>query len=229
MNMLAESSVLTGPCEGRAVFTPGVAGMTGIFDPDVQILVWTRDTPDALSDYIECAASRMSASSRMLIGAEGHLPESALPVLPDQPDHEGRFLMQSDIRMLVEAFSDLMDCPTVALRLEVLQRAMCPRFHTDHVGIRLLCAYRGKGTQWIDEKGANRQKLGRGAQGAPDESSGLMPPGAQIHTVEKFHVALLKGDLWQGNAGRGVIHRSPEITPSTAPRVLLALDAVWPD
>ena len=38
-------------------------------------------------------------------------------------------------------------------------------------------------------------------------------------------VALLKGSLWQGNAGRGIVHRSPAV--SQPPRILVALDAGW--
>ena len=42
-----------------------------------------------------------------------------------------------------------------------------------------------------------------------------------------FAVALLKGDLWQGNAGRGIIHRSPSMPLDQVPRVLVAIDAIW--
>jgi len=45
--------------------------------------------------------------------------------------------------------------------------------------------------------------------------------------IPPFAVALLKGSLWQGNGGRGVIHRSPAVTPGETPRVLLAMDADW--
>jgi hypothetical protein len=229
MNIREKVVVCESPQPGTAVTTSTLAGMTGIFEIDTQILVWSRDIPDALSDYMARAATRMGSSLRVLMAPGEPLPDSLLPVLPEAPQHEGRTVMQSDIEMLVEVFADLMDCPQVALRLEVLHRAMCPRFHTDHVGIRLVCAYRGDGTQWIDDVGADRRKLGRGSEGLPDEASGLMTIGTPVHTIPPFHVALLKGSLWQGNGARGVIHRSPAIAPEQAPRVLLALDALWPD
>ncbi|WP_280109885.1 DUF1826 domain-containing protein [Azospirillum sp. B506] len=37
-------------------------------------------------------------------------------------------------------------------------------------------------------------------------------------------VALLKGEGWPGNRGRGLVHRSPPAAPSGAPRLLLCLD-----
>ncbi len=45
--------------------------------------------------------------------------------------------------------------------------------------------------------------------------------------VPPFAVALLKGGLWQGNADRGIIHRSPAVATGEAPRVLVAIDAIW--
>lgn len=45
----------------------------------------------------------------------------------------------------------------------------------------------------------------------------------QIH--ESAYV--VKGSLWQGNGGRGIVHRSPAVAADEAPRVLLAMDASW--
>lgn len=63
--------------------------------------------------------------------------------------------------------------------------------------------------------------------GQPDETSGLLLPGHRIETIPPFAVALLKGSLWQGNGGRGIVHRSPAVAADEAPRVLLAMDAGW--
>lgn len=61
----------------------------------------------------------------------------------------------------------------------------------------------------------------------PDEVSGLIGADTRIESVASFSVALLKGSLWQGNGGRGVIHRSPAIPVDALPRVVLALDGMW--
>jgi hypothetical protein len=143
------------------------------------------------------------------------------------PDHPGRDALARDIGQLAELLGDLLDCPHIGLRLEVIDKAMCPRLHVDRVGIRLLCTYRGPGTEWLDDAAADRSKLGSGAGGLPDEQSGLLGTGTQIQRVPGFAVALLKGSLWQGNGGRGIIHRSPAVPADGFPRVVLAADGVW--
>ncbi len=105
--------------------------------------------------------------------------------------------------------------------------AMCPRLHVDRVGIRMLCTYRGPGTEWVDDAAVDRRFLGAASGGKPDEVSGLLRPGHRIERVPPFAVALLKGSLWQGNGGRGIVHRSPGVGEGL--RVLVALDAGWAD
>ncbi|MBL7650356.1 MAG: DUF1826 domain-containing protein, partial [Candidatus Hydrogenedentes bacterium] len=92
---------------------------------------------------------------------------------------------------------------------------------------RLLCTYRGPGTEWLDDATADRSKLGIGAGGLPDDQSGLLGSGTQIQRIPGFAVALLKGSLWQGNGRRGIIHRSPAVPADGFPRVVLAADGVW--
>ena len=58
----------------------------------------------------------------------------------------------------------------VGLRLEIIERAMCPRFHVDHVGIRMLCTYRGPGTEWLDDEAADRNFLGARGSGLRSEA-----------------------------------------------------------
>ena len=122
---------------------------------------------------------------------------------------------------------ELLDAATIGFRLEVVGKAMCPRLHVDRVGIRLLCTYRGPGTGWVEDASVDRRFLGAASGGQPDETSGLLLAGHRIEAIPPFAVALLKGSLWQGNGGRGIVHRSPAVAAEQAPRVLLAMDAGW--
>jgi hypothetical protein len=142
------------------------------------------------------------------------------------PAYRGREAFAADIAYLVEMYGDLLGCPAVGLRLEVLHRAMCPRFHVDETGIRLLCTYQGPGTEWLPDTCTDRSKLGPVSAGIRDEDSGIILNPAGIHRIEPYAVALLKGCRWQGNMELGIIHRSPAVVTDT-PRVLLALDALW--
>lgn len=111
--------------------------------------------------------------------------------------------------------------------MEVLKRAMCPRFHVDRSGIRLLCTYRGSGTEWLRESDVDRTKLGFQSAGMSDETSGVILNPDAIQALETYTIALIKGSAWEDNAQRGLVHRSPTPAVQQSPRVLLALDAIW--
>lgn len=132
-------------------------------------------------------------------------------------------LLRADITLLVEMFDCLFNAEQIAIRLSRLDRAMCPRFHVDKIPCRLVTTYIGAGSEWLKEHDIQRQFLGRGANGQPDQSSGLIAPDAEVQRLQSGHVALLKGDAWAGNEGRGVVHRSPAVNSSHS-RIILTLD-----
>lgn len=199
------------------------ADLGAIFADAVQLAVLPRAADTAITGYLAQAAGTGALGSGFRIT----LRPGERPALPGLPDRPGRERLADDLAALTELYGDLLGCAAVGLRLEVVGHAMCPRFHVDHVGIRMLCTYRGPGTEWLDEACAERAFLGARSGGLPDAVSGMIRDPAGIHAVPPCAIALLKGDLWQGNAGRGIIHRSPSVTAEQAPRVLVAIDAVW--
>lgn len=190
-----------------------------IFEPEIQLAQWTRPGQAAITRWLDQHAHRLGAGFRQLIRC-GDMPD-----LSGLPAGAGRDALGEDIQHLTELLCDLVDAPMAGVRLEILNSAMCPRLHVDRVGIRLLCTYRGRGTEWVAQSAVDKRYLGAGAGGLPDETSGLLRPGCRIESVPAFVVALLKGSLWQGNHGRGVIHRSPAV--DQGPRVVVALDPGW--
>jgi hypothetical protein len=130
-------------------------------------------------------------------------------------DLEGYQGFVADVAWLVRAFSCLVDARRIGLRLRRLDRAMCPRFHVDHVPLRLITTYAGAGSQWLPEGAMPRPRLG--------DPSGEPPEGVDNQQLAAGHVALLKGEKWLGNEGRGIIHRSPQLAPGES-RLLLTLD-----
>ncbi|ATE58815.1 DUF1826 domain-containing protein [Thauera sinica] len=193
--------------------------LTRIFDPEIQLAQWHRPIDAVIAGWLEANAGDLGSGFRQTL-APGDTPD--LGGLPAGP---GREALAADLAMLAEMLGELLDAPSIGLRMEIVHRAMCPRLHVDRVGIRMLCTYRGPGTEWVEDASADRRFLGAASGGLPDETSGLLLPGYRIETVPPFAVALLKGSLWQGNGGRGIIHRSPAVP--RPPRVLVALDAGW--
>ena len=200
-----------------------IAALTGIFDPECQIFIWHRPEPAGIAAYLQAAldAGRLGLGLRKTLGINETCDFPELPNLP------GKQALTDDLQLITEAYGELLGCPGIGLRLEVLDKAMCPRFHVDRTGIRLLCTYRGPGTEWLPEHLADRSRMGPLAGGLPDASSGLILDANAVGRAPACSLILLKGTLWQGNAGRGAIHRSPAVTEAEAPRIVLALDAVW--
>ncbi len=194
-------------------------GLTHIFAPEIQLAEWRRPADPVIADWLEAHLDDLGAGFRQTL-APGQAPD-----LSRLPAGAGRDALADDLRLLAEMLGELLDASTIGIRLEVVRQAMCPRLHVDRVGIRMLCTYRGLGTEWVDDAYIDRRFLGAGANGKPDASSGLLLPSHRIESIAPFNVALLKGSLWQGNAGRGIVHRSPAVPQP--PRVLVALDAGW--
>lgn len=200
-----------------------VGSLVRIFEPGVQIAWFERAPVTPIADYLRAVSRHLSAGRSRVVRADENLADFELP------QHAGREALLSEIGWLTRVYTDLLGCPSAALRIEALDRPMCPRFHVDRTGIRLVCTLRGPGTEWLHDGWADRSRLGPGSRGLADEDSGLMLPGAEVERIPTFALGLLKGSLWQGNAGRGAIHRSPQIDPHDAPRVMLSLDAIWED
>jgi hypothetical protein len=133
--------------------------------------------------------------------------------------------LADDIHYLLDMFACLFDCRMVGLRVQTLGTAMCPRFHVDRVPVRLVTTYSGPGSEWLANHCADRTKLGAGAQGLSDVESGLIRDSAGVQRLAEGDVALFKGELWEANQGRALIHRSPAMTEHER-RLLVTVDTV---
>jgi len=193
--------------------------LTRIFEPAIQVAQWRRRPAPEIADWLDTHVNSLGTGLRQTL-SPGQTPE-----LGRLPAGAGREALAEDLRLLAEMLGELLDATTIGFRLEIVRQAMCPRLHVDRVGIRMLCTYRGPGTEWVEAHDVDRRFLGAGSGGLPDDTSGLLRPGYRIESIPPFTVALLKGTLWQGNTGRGIVHRSP--TVQSPPRILVALDAGW--
>ena len=139
------------------------------------------------------------------------------------PDLHHKSDFQQDFILLINMFACLFEVDEVGLRLTPLTKAMCPRFHVDHIPCRLVVSYGDLGTEWLLEGNVDRSCLGEGAKGLPDHSSGILQGTKAIQRLGAQQVALLKGSGWEGNEAFGLVHRSPHGSPEQS-RLLLTLD-----
>ncbi|WP_070967764.1 DUF1826 domain-containing protein [Vibrio sonorensis] len=196
--------------------------LTDIYHPNCNIALWQRP----LMAELEISAKYIANEFPSLQLSEAVTPSDAESVLNDKFGQDEKAKPVSrDIAVLVDMFCCLFDAKRAGLRLTVLEKAMCPKFHVDRVPVRLVTTYCGAATEWLANAGLDRSKLGAGGIGKSDEESGLMQSVDDIHKLSVGDVALLKGELWEGNEGTGLVHRSPNPKDSPA-RLLLTLDLI---
>jgi len=200
----------------RQVLGASPAVLAEVLLDNVNLSVWQRRLPAHLEDFCQqlLASGEPLAESRV-IECEGVWRSGLQDLARSFAGLEGHAAFIADVVWLVEAFRELLDAQRVGLRLRVLDKAMCPRFHVDHVPIRLVSTYAGVASQWLEEGAMDRRRLGDPAAEPGDAS--------RIHALQAGDVALLKGERWQGNEGAGLIHRSPQPQEGER-RLLLTLD-----
>ena len=194
--------------------------LADIYEDNINIAIWQRelaaDVISAANNLLQLKPSFKFAATVTAENTRSTL-EDALGVQADATP------LCEDIAQLVDIFCYLFEIERVGLRLTALDKAMCPRFHVDHVPCRLVTTYAGVATQWLDHQVVDRSKLGAGNHGKPDSQSGLYAHETDIQILNQGEVALLKGERWLGNEGAGLVHRSPSVEQG-ANRLLLTLD-----
>lgn len=112
-----------------------------------------------------------------------------------------------DIATLAAHFNALVPAPFTRLRLDVTKTDACRRFHIDAVVARLICTYRGTGTQYgISTDGNEPQK---------------------VFTVPTGVPMVLRGNNWPEPPCSGLLHRSPPIAGTGEVRLVLVIDPVF--
>ena len=189
--------------------------LSDILEDGVNLALWQRQLPLHIAEFgvLLMALNETLAESLVIeLGSEDAVP-NVQSLAANCCDLEGYEGFIADVSWLVSAFACLLGARRIGVRLRLLDKAMCPRFHVDHVPVRLITTYAGIGSQWLREGVMDRRQLGH-ADAEPSERI------EQIHCGE---VALLKGTKWHGNEGHGLIHRSPSLKTGER-RLILTLD-----
>ncbi len=183
-----------------------------IFDDGMTLSVMRRP----LSDEIAASVDGVMGQPRSLEWSWRGAPNDAMRAdLARELKAPQEDALVDDVCLLAEAIAYLFEAPLIGVRLRRLNSAMCPRFHVDNLGVRFITTYAGPGTEWLPEHAANRRGLGAASPDKPD----IVRDASQIQRLAAGDLALMKGSGWIGNAGGGLIHRSPP-----GQRLMLAID-----
>lgn len=222
------TAVMNNKDEVLAIDTPrSVEGTTpdvlaNIYQKNTNIVTWQRDLPHELTLAVDEFLARNKTKAAVLAVT----PETTNEVLCGAfGGSDTMMALREDIALLVDMFCCLFELKEAGLRVTILERAMCPRFHFDRIPCRLVTTYQCIATEWLNNDVIDRTKLGAGNQGKSDEESGLFEHLNDINRLSQGDVALLKGEHWYENEGAGLVHRSPAVSVGER-RLLLTLDFI---
>ncbi|MGY2291564.1 DUF1826 domain-containing protein [Pseudomonas sp. SDO528_S397] len=189
--------------------------LTDILEDGVNMAVWQRQLPVHIAEFgaLLVALGEPLAESLVIELADDEATPDLRHLASTCRDLEGYEGFIADVSWLVSAFACLLGARRIGIRLRLLDKAMCPRFHVDHVPVRLITTYAGVGSEWLREGAMDRRRLSQ-----PDAE-----PVDNIEHIRCGEVALLKGEKWHGNEGNGLIHRSPSLQADER-RLILTLD-----
>ncbi|MFN3209886.1 MAG: DUF1826 domain-containing protein [Roseovarius sp.] len=186
---------VNGPEDLGAIRLPGVGGV-----------ICARDLPKGFMAWIEALDPACLPRTRVIVA-----PRAVPAAVSDACDAVGtpegpeRQRLIDDIATLADIFARVTRTGWLRLRLDPIATNACRRFHIDRVTARLVCTYRGTGTQY----GVSRDD-------APDT----------IHTVPTGSPFVMRGTLWPAQPDPHLLHRSPPIEGTDETRLMLALDPV---
>lgn len=182
-------------------------GFADIHRPGVAAVIWRRRLVPDFQDWIDRLDPAALPSARLIL--QPHAVRDAVKAVcdgsgvPHGPDRE---CLIDDIAALSDMFAELMSVPYLRLRMDVIANNACSKFHIDTVMARLICTYRGTGTEY-----------GVSTERTDPQRVSIVPTGAPI---------LLRGKLWPDKLPSGVLHRSPPIEGTGETRLVLVLDPV---
>ena len=182
--------------------------LSALHRPDCPALNWQRQLSPRLRHWLDTLEPEQLPRARVILRPEV-VPEAASQICEESntPDCEQRTMLIEDTTELAKAFAGLMRTPFLRLRYDVVSTNACRKFHIDTVTARLICTYRGPGTQY-----------GFGGDG---ETGPL-----RVFNAATGAPILLRGRLWPERPDAGLRHRSPPIEGTGQTRLVLVLDPI---
>ena len=182
--------------------------LSAIQHPGCAAVIWNRTLPTEMGETLATINTGQLPSMRVILRPA--IIRDSLRIACEDFEVEQRDTVDwliEDVTALAERFVKLMSAPYLRVRLEVVTTNACRKFHIDAVTARLICTYRGTGTQY-----------GISTDGADPKRVFTVPTGAPV---------ILRGTEWPANPPAGLLHRSPPIDGTGETRLLLVLDPVF--
>ena len=182
-------------------------GLAAIHHPGCAAAIWQRHPLPGFQSWIDALQPERLPKARVILRPED-VRDAAFQICEEfgTPECGERGRLIDDVAALADLFAGLMCAPYLRLRFDVVKTNACRKFHIDAITARLVCTYRGTGTQY-----------GISTDGAEPQRVFTVPTGAPI---------LLRGTLWPERPKSGLLHRSPPIEGTGETRLVLVLDPI---
>ena len=177
--------------------------LTAALNPQTDAAIWSRALPAPVHDWINALPAEQLPSARVVL-----TPEQVSLCMAEifEAHHIATCAalawLMKDIETLAFEVQQDAKTPLVRLRLDPIFDDACSKMHIDNVFARLICTYRGPGTE-----------LGL--------SIGDGPTLASVATGMPIY---MKGKQWTDHDLVGLTHRSPPIKGSGLVRWLVVLE-----
>ena len=178
-----------------------------ICNADCAGVIWQRQPVQDFQRWIDGLSPENLPSGRLIL--RPHMVWDAVGNLCDNagtPKGDERDRLVDDIAALADIFAATMQAPFLRVRLDKITTNACRKFHVDALTARMICTYRGAGTQY-----------GMAHGGGDPRRVMSVPTGAPF---------VLRGTKWPVTPAAGLLHRSPPIEGSGETRLVLVLDPV---
>ena len=201
---------IVGSATAEVAFVDDKEGLARLFDVNTAGVIWRRRMQEGLQSWLEALSVDQLPTGRVILPpSKLRSAVTELMNMSEMPESAERRLLLDDICMLAHEFTKLCMSHYLRLRFDVITTNKCPKFHIDHVAARLLCTYRGVGTEYsfLDD------------QKKPTD----------IFPTPKCAAIVLRGTKWPADCFNNLVHRSPEIYGENETRLLLVIDSVEGD
>ena len=143
-------------------------------------------------------------------GLFGHVDAGAT----DDGVRRGIETLERDIADVVRSFGKTCGETSAVVQVSLLRKTLCSKYHVDWVPLRAMVTYFGDGTEVLSAAASDAITRAR-ALGpfAEDLAKSLAAATAVSKSCKsgECDVVLMKGERWPGNAGRAIVHRSPDV------------------
>ena len=204
---ITTEKALAGSVTAKVAYVDEVEGLIQLFDGNTAGVIWRRRVPKRMQSWLDTLPVDQLPTGRIVLPvSQVRSAVTELMNISEMPDCAERKLLLDDICLLAHEFDELFAPAYLRLRFDVVTTNKCPKFHIDHIAARLLCTYKGAGTEYSFLDDRKRP--------------------AEIFPTPNCAAIVLRGTKWPTDCANNLVHRSPKINDENETRLLLVIDPV---